>query len=92
MKVKALGEAKQTLSATVEHSQRERILITRHGKPAALLIGVEHMDMEELVLTSNQRFWEMIEASRRDPRPGLLLDEARRRFASERRIDDKTDA
>jgi antitoxin (DNA-binding transcriptional repressor) of toxin-antitoxin stability system len=35
------------------------VLITKHGKPAALIIGVEGEDLEDLLTMANPRFWEM---------------------------------
>jgi prevent-host-death family protein len=40
MKVVALGRAKNEFSACVEEAQHDRVLVTRHGRPAALIIGV----------------------------------------------------
>jgi len=78
MKVVALREAKQSLSGCVDDAQRDRVLITRHGKPAALVIGVEGQDFEDVLLTSNPRFWQMIEARRKQPT--LSLAEVRARL------------
>jgi prevent-host-death family protein len=79
MKVVALREAKATLSSCVEAAQRDRILITRHGKPAALVIGVEGENLEDLLTVANPRFWELIE-SRRASRKTVSLAEVRRRL------------
>lgn len=79
MKVVALREAKATLSRCVEAAQRDRILITRHGKPAALVIGVEGENLEDLLTVANPRFWELIE-SRRTSRKTVSLAEVRRRL------------
>lgn len=49
-----------TLDNCVSNAQRERIIITRNGKPVALIIGVEGMDEEQLQLGSNNRFWRLI--------------------------------
>ncbi len=65
MKTVALREAKQSLSGYVEHAQRERVLITRHGKPAALVIGVEGQEIEEVLLRQDPRFWKLVEERRR---------------------------
>jgi prevent-host-death family protein len=78
MKVVALREAKQRLSGCVVRAQRERVLITKQGRPAALMIGVEGHDLEEVLLMQNPRFWKMIEARRTEPTLGL--DEARRQL------------
>jgi len=79
VKVVALREAKQQLSGVVVRAQRERVLITKHGRPAALMLGVEGHDLEEVLLIQNPRFWKMIAARRAEPT--LSLDEARRRVS-----------
>jgi prevent-host-death family protein len=40
MKTVGIREAKASLSAYTARAQRERVLIMKHGKPAALVIGV----------------------------------------------------
>jgi len=75
MKVVALREAKQQLSGCVVRAQRERVLITKQGRPAALMIGVEGHDLEDVLLMQNPRFWKMIEARRAEPT--LSLEEVR---------------
>jgi antitoxin (DNA-binding transcriptional repressor) of toxin-antitoxin stability system len=64
MKVMALREAKQQLSGCVVRSQRERVLITKQGRPAALMIGVEGHDLEDVLLMQNPPFWKMKAARR----------------------------
>ena len=64
MKVMGLREAKQKLSGCVVRAQHERVLITKQGRPAALMIGVEGHDLEDVLLMQNPRFWKMIEARR----------------------------
>jgi prevent-host-death family protein len=77
VKVVALREAKQQLSGVVVRAQRERILITKQGRPAVLMIGVEGHDLEDVLLMQNPRFWRMIEARRAEPT--LSLEEVERR-------------
>jgi prevent-host-death family protein len=79
MKVVALREAKQQLSATVDECQDKRVLITRYGKPAAILIGVEGLDFEEVMLQLNPRFWEMITESRHAAER-FSIDDVRKRY------------
>jgi prevent-host-death family protein len=74
--VVALREAKQQLSGCVVSAQRERVLITKQGRPAALMIGVEGHDLEDVLLMQNPKFWKMIQA-RRD-QPTVSLEEARK--------------
>ena len=78
MKVVALREAKQELSGCEVRAQHERVLITKHGRPAALMIGVEGHDLEDVLLMQNPRFWKMIEARRSEPT--LVIDEVRRQL------------
>lgn len=80
MKVLAMREAKAGLSATLDEAQRERVLITRNGKPSAIVIGVEGHEFEDVMLMSNPKFWEMIEASRKNPTT-YSMDEVRKHFA-----------
>lgn len=80
MKVLAMREAKAGLSAALDEAQHERVLITRNGKPSAIVIGVEGREFEDVMLMSNPKFWEMIEASRRDPTT-YSMDEMRKYFA-----------
>lgn len=78
MKVVALREAKQRLSGCVVRAQRERVLITKQGRPAALMIGVEGHDLEDVLLMQNPRFWKLIEERRAEAT--LTVNEARQRL------------
>lgn len=79
MKVIPLGEAKNSLSAYVDDAQHDRILVTRHGRPAALIIGVEGEAFEDLMTRSDPEFWRMIESRRGAARP-IPAGEMRRRL------------
>lgn len=67
MKLVAMHEAKAKLSEYVAESQKDRVLITSHGKPVAIVIGVEGEDLEDLLTRSDPKFWEMIERVRAQP-------------------------
>ena len=75
MKTVALREAKQSLSGFVAHAQRERVLFTKHGRPAALVIGVEGQDIETVLLSQDPSFWKLIEERRKQR--SVALPEAR---------------
>lgn len=77
MKVVALRDAKESLSQCIKRAQKERVLITRHGRPAALVIGVEGEELEDLLTAADPEFWRMIEARRREPTISLAELEAR---------------
>ena len=66
MRVLAMRDAKTGLSATLDAAQRDRVLITRNGKPSAIVIGVEGREFEDVLLMSNPKFWEMIESARQN--------------------------
>lgn len=89
MRVLAMRDAKTGLSATLDEAQHDRVLITRNGKPSAIVIGVEGREFEDVLLMSNPRFWEMIEASRKNPKV-YSMDEVRQYFAQKDSKDDVT--
>jgi len=61
----------------VDASQKDRVVITRHGRPAAVLVGVEGKDWEDLVYQTNPAFWRMIKKRRKEK--SISLSEYRRR-------------
>ena len=64
MKVISLKET--SLDACVKDAQNERIVITRDGKPVALMVGVSGLDAEQLELGSSTKFWELISQRRKE--------------------------
>ncbi|MFQ6093552.1 MAG: type II toxin-antitoxin system Phd/YefM family antitoxin [bacterium] len=58
--MKTVGLKQATLDSCVNHAQRERVVITRNGKPVALIVGVEGMNEEQLQLGSSSKFWGLI--------------------------------
>ena len=46
---------KADLESCVSQAQQERLVITRKGRPVALLVGVEGMDPEQLELGSSDK-------------------------------------
>ena len=71
------------LVACVDEAQRERIVLTRHGKPVALVVGVEGMDEEQLQLGASEKFWKLI-AERRKQKT-LSRSQLEQRLKSKRR-------
>ena len=86
MKVMTLRDAKARLSAVLEEANSERVLITKNGRPAAVVIGVEGHDTEEVMLVSNPTFWAMIEESRRRDRT-LTSEQVRERIARKEAVE-----
>jgi antitoxin (DNA-binding transcriptional repressor) of toxin-antitoxin stability system len=77
--MRMVGIEETTLDTLVRESQRERVVITRNGKPMALVVGVEGMDKEQLELGANAKFWELI-AERRAER-AISREELEHRIA-----------
>ena len=75
MKTVSVRDLQKHIRDCVDTSQRSRVVVTRHGVPAALIIGVEGSDWETLALQTNPSFWRMIEQRRRDRT--VSLDEMR---------------
>lgn len=64
MKSASLREVKEQLSHFVATSQKDSVLITKHGKPAALVVGVAGHDMEDIFYMTSPHFWRMIQRRR----------------------------
>lgn len=71
MKHIALSEAKDELSKYLHLAEHEQIIITRHGKPAGILIGFgSEDDWFEYRLEHDPRFLHRIASARRSLREG----------------------
>jgi prevent-host-death family protein len=78
MKQIPLSEVKNDLSKYLRMAEEEDIIITRHGKPAGLLIGFESEDeWFEYRLENDPRFLKRIETARASLRAkrGIRLDD-----------------
>ena len=65
MKEVALSEVKDDLSKYLRQAEREEIVITRHGKPAGILIGFgSEDDWFDYRLENDPRFLKRIEKAR----------------------------
>jgi prevent-host-death family protein len=66
-----LSEVKDDLSRFLREAERQEIVITRHGKPAGILIGFESEDdWFDYRLQNDPRFLERIEQARKSLRAG----------------------
>lgn len=71
MKEVPLSEIKDDLSRFLREAETQEIVITRHGKPAGLLIGFESEDdWFEYRLENDPRFLRRIEQARNSLRKG----------------------
>jgi len=65
MKRVPLSEIKDQLSRYLHLAEKEEVLITRHGKPAGILVGFgSEDDWFDYVLEHDPRFLQWIEAAR----------------------------
>jgi len=71
MKEVALSEVKDDLSNYLRQAERKEIVITRHGKPAGILIGFgSEDDWFDYRLENDPRFLKRIEKARAALRAG----------------------
>ncbi|MCI0400572.1 MAG: type II toxin-antitoxin system Phd/YefM family antitoxin [Gammaproteobacteria bacterium] len=67
----SLSEVKDDLSRFLREAEKQEILITRHGKPAGVLIGFESEDdWFDYRLENDPRFLERVDAARASLRAG----------------------
>ncbi len=64
MKTINVRELQKHVRGCVRASQRDRVVVTRHGTPTALIIGVEGTDWETLSMQTSASFWRMIQRRR----------------------------
>jgi prevent-host-death family protein len=71
MKEIPLSEVKDDLSRLLREAARQEIVITRHGKPAGVLIGFEsEEDWFDYLLENDPRFLRRVERARESLRAG----------------------
>ena len=71
MKKVALSEVKDDLSRFLRLAEKEEVVITRHGKPAGVLIGFQSEDdWFDYRLENDPRFLARVEAARSSLRAG----------------------
>ena len=78
MKTVTIRDLQKNLKESVDAAQSDRVVITRQGKPAAVLVGVEGADWETVVLETNAAFWRLIQKRRKQPT--VSLTEMRKRL------------
>jgi len=71
VKKASLSEVKDDLSRFLHEAEKQEVLITRHGKPAGVLIGfASEDDWFDYRLENDPRFLERIESARANLRAG----------------------
>jgi prevent-host-death family protein len=65
MKIAPVAELKAQFSAYLKSSAEGPVVVTRHGKPVAVLLSIEDEDeLERLVLAYTPKFQGILEAAR----------------------------
>ena len=64
MKTVTARDLQKKVKECMDLSQDDQVVITRRGKPAAVLVGVEGKDWEDLVLQTSPDSWTLIEERR----------------------------
>jgi prevent-host-death family protein len=74
MKKMPLTKAKDDLSALIRDAEKEEVLITRHGRPAAIVIGFANEDeWLEYRLLNDERFLASVERAREDAKKWKVI-------------------
>jgi prevent-host-death family protein len=63
----ALEQLPQAIAELFQAAQGERVVITRNGRPFAIVVGVENKDEEDLEMEFSPGFWRMIDERRGQP-------------------------
>jgi prevent-host-death family protein len=81
LKTVSVRDLQKKVKECVEESQIDRVVITRHGKPTAVLVGVEGDDWEDVVLQTDPTFWKLIRSRRQEETISLeeLKEELRKK-------------
>jgi len=66
MKTVTVRDLQRQVKKCVDESQTDRMIISRHGKPAAVLVGVEGQDWEDVIWATDRKFWKLIEKRRKE--------------------------
>jgi len=78
MRTISVRDLQKQIKSCIDISQSDRVVITRQGKPAAVLLGVENLDWESLVLGLNKDFWHLIQERRKQKT--ISLEELKKRL------------
>jgi prevent-host-death family protein len=76
MKIASIADVKARFSAYLKESENGPVIVTRNGRPVAVLLGMQDEDeIERLVLSHSPWFQAILEGSRQEIREGNWLGE-----------------
>jgi len=71
MKIASVADVKSHFSAFLKASKRGPVVVTRNGKPAAVLLSVDDEgEIDRLILAYSPKFQKMLSLARRQIREG----------------------
>lgn len=75
MKTISVRELQKCIKECVDHAQKACVVVTRHGRPSAMIIGVEGKDWEHLVTHTAPELAKHIAAKPRriKPKPAVSV-------------------
>jgi len=82
MKTVEVSKATLPLSDYTKEIKKEPVIITKEGRPVAILVSIPNTDIETVSLTNNPKFIALIERSRARQKSegGISSEEMRRRL------------
>ena len=82
MKTIETVEAKGTLAEYAARVHEDPVVVTDHGRPVAVLLALDNVDVETVSLSTNPKFIQLIERSRARHKSegGISSDEMRKRL------------
>lgn len=74
MKTHTMSEAKNDICSIIREAEKDEVVITRHGKPAALVIGFhDEDDWFDYRMEHDQEFLRRIARARKEIREGQFV-------------------
>src|SRR5437667_7027047 len=74
MKIASVAEVKSRLSAFLKASEAGPVVVTRNGRPVAVIVGVQDEDeIERLLMAYSPRLQAILQESRKQIREGDVL-------------------
>jgi len=76
MKTVNLKALQASLREVIDSSQEQPVVVTRYGRPVAVISGVDGAELGDVLLARDRAFWEEIERRRKEPRQPLAAFKA----------------
>ena len=80
MKTISVRDLQKRIWSVMETAQNDQVVITRHGQPIAVVVGVEGADWETVAVETSRSVWK--EIARRRKQETISLAEIRKRLGT----------